>query len=287
MTSAVAAMGSAPLARDASEGSDWPDAREGSDWPDAREGSDWPDAREGSDWPDAREGSDWPDGLFLDPHAEAELQVDDGRSLNLDCGGWHRRPDRADRLVLARCRGPVLDIGCGPGRHVTALEERGLPAMGIDTSSAAVAAARRRGATAVQTSVFGPVPDPGRWGTALLLDGNIGIGGDVTALLLRTRSLLQPGGRLLVETISPLARPGQAQVRVRHPGGASGWFPWAWATPADIECRSGEAGMILDEVLHAHGRWFVRLHTTEARLDATETRLDSTETIGGESRVEP
>lgn len=222
---------------------------------------------------DADRGQDWPDSLFLDVHADAELQVEDGRTVALNCSGWHRRPDRADRLVLARCRGPVLDIGCGPGRHVAAAGERGLPALGIDTSPAAVTAARRRGANAIQTSVFGPVPDPGRWGTALLLDGNIGIGGDVTALLLRTRTLLRPGGCLLAETASPLAQPGRARVRVCHPGGASGWFAWAWSTPADLERRSAEAGMAVDEVFHTHSRWFVRLHTTETSgRDAESTR---------------
>jgi SAM-dependent methyltransferase len=224
--------------------------------------------------PHEGDGSDWPDSLFLDAYADAELQVDDGRTVALNCSGWHRRPDRADRLVLARCRGPVLDIGCGPGRHVAAAGERGLPALGIDTSPAAVTAARRRGASAIQTSVFGPVPDPGRWGTALLLDGNIGIGGDVTALLLRIRTLLLPGGRLLAETASPLARPGPAQVRVSYPGGTSGWFPWAWATPADLERRSAEAGMVVDEVFHTHSRWFVRLHATETTGRDAEPRSE-------------
>jgi SAM-dependent methyltransferase len=213
---------------------------------------------------DNSDRADWPEDLFLTTYDEVELLVDDGRIVRLHAARWHRPLDPADHLVLARCRGPVLDIGCGPGRHAAAIADGGLPALGIDTSPAAVAATLRRGAAAVQTSVFGSVPDPGQWGTALLLDGNSGIGGDVTALLTRVGALLRPGGRLLVETVSPLTRSSRARVRVRYPDGISGWFPWAWVTPADLERRSGEAGMVVDEVFQACGRWFFRLHTTEA-----------------------
>ena len=41
----------------------------------------------------------------------------------------------------------------------------------------------RRGVTFLERSVFDRVPGAGRWRTALLLDGNIGIGGDPVALL--------------------------------------------------------------------------------------------------------
>jgi SAM-dependent methyltransferase len=39
--------------------------------------------------------------------------------------------------------GAVLDAGCGPGRDVLALTERGVEALGIDTSPAMLAEARR------------------------------------------------------------------------------------------------------------------------------------------------
>ena len=38
-----------------------------------------------------------------------------------------------------------------------------------------------RGATVLQRDIFGPLPGEGRWGTALLFDGNVGIGGDPAA----------------------------------------------------------------------------------------------------------
>lgn len=52
-----------------------------------------------------------------------------------------------------------------------------MTALGIDVSEIAVAHARSRGATAIEASVFDRVPGAGRWGSAPLLDGNVGIGG--------------------------------------------------------------------------------------------------------------
>ena len=74
--------------------------------------------------------------------------------------------------------GPVLDVGCGPGRLVLGLAQRGTVALGVDPAPAAVALARSRGAPVLQRSVFDPLPGQGRWRTVLLADGNIGIGGD-------------------------------------------------------------------------------------------------------------
>src|SRR5215216_5046549 len=66
--------------------------------------------------------------------------------------------------------------------------------LGLDLSPVAVRLARARGAEAIMRSVFADVPRDGTWRTALLLDGNIGIGGAPEALLARARALVAPGG---------------------------------------------------------------------------------------------
>lgn len=77
---------------------------------------------------------------------------------------WCAGPDPADRTVLARCAGSVLDIGCGPGRMVTALARAARPALGIDTAPAAVARTRSEGGSALLRSVFQNLPAEGWWG---------------------------------------------------------------------------------------------------------------------------
>ncbi len=204
----------------------------------------------------------WPDHLFEARVATpyVELETEDGETTVVDCARWHLPADRVDMALLARCRGPVLDIGCGPGRHVAALVNRGCHALGIDASPTAVAATKRRGAPATEVSVFGPVPDAGQWGTVLLLDGNIGIGGDVTRLLRRASHLLMPTGRVLVELDSPTGRPsGSRRVRLRHQGYLGEWFPWAWVSPAEIVGAAETAGLTIEDRWHLGGRWFARL----------------------------
>ncbi|MGP3923941.1 methyltransferase domain-containing protein [Streptomyces sp. 8N616] len=134
----------------------------------------------------------------------------DGWLLPLEVERWCAGADTSDMTVLRRCEGTVLDIGCGPGRLVAALVAMGRPTLGIDVSPAAVARTVREGGSALRRSVFDPLPGEGRWGTALLIDGNIGIGGDPRALLERVAGIVAPGGLALVE-----AAPADVDERVR------------------------------------------------------------------------
>lgn len=88
----------------------------------------------------------------------------------------------ADDILLSRCQGPVLDVGCGQGRLVAELNARGIVALGVDLSRQAVNLAAARGACVLRRNVTDRLPLEGRWGTILLADGNIGIGGDVDTL---------------------------------------------------------------------------------------------------------
>ena len=207
----------------------------------------------------------WPEDIFA-PHlapARVQMETEHGETIIIRCARWHRVASRTDLAILGRSRGPVLDVGCGPGRHVAALCARGRDALGIDTAATAVEATQARGAAATQVSVFEAVPRAGWWGTALLLDGNIGIGGDVPALLARVRELLEPQGLLLVETASPAQRSGRALVRIHREGAVGEWFPWAWVTPAEIVRLAQGVGMVADETWHLGGRWFVQLRRNE------------------------
>ncbi len=127
------------------------------------------------------------------------LRAHDGSLLDVGTDRWHGPPTAEDETVLAGLTGPVLDVGCGPGRAVLALVHRGVMALGTDSSPRAVAVARRAGVSVLQLSVFDRVPGVGRWRTALLLDGNLGIGGAPVRLLQRLGDLLAPGGEVVAE----------------------------------------------------------------------------------------
>ncbi|MFD8231761.1 class I SAM-dependent methyltransferase [Streptomyces sp. NPDC059696] len=155
------------------------------------------------------------------------LRRPDGWLLPLEVERWCARADAVDRDVLDRCEGAVLDVGCGPGRLVAELAARGRTALGIDVSGAAVEHTARLGGQALRRSVFEPLPGEGRWDTVLLMDGNIGIGGDPRALLERVAALLRPGGLLIAET-APAEVDERVDVHITDAHATSGApFPWA------------------------------------------------------------
>jgi len=87
----------------------------------------------------------------------------------------------------------------------------------------AVLLTRAAGATALRRSIFDRLPGEGRWHHALLIDGNIGIGGDPAGLLRRVKQLLRPAGaELLVET-DPADIDELHRVRVCAAGAEFGW----------------------------------------------------------------
>jgi SAM-dependent methyltransferase len=205
------------------------------------------------------EHSHWPESIFRSP-GEARLRlVGTAEAIQLPVRRWHGPMLLEEVALLDSVVSPVLDVGCGPGRHASALARAGHTAVGIDTSAAAVESARERGATALQLSVFGPVPNQGRWATVLLLDGNIGIGGDPVRLLARIRELAAPRARVLVEVGPPGSESRRFHARVQHGGGLGPGFPWACVGAGGIGQIAEAAGLRTVEVSKGGGRWFVKL----------------------------
>ncbi|NUR41020.1 MAG: class I SAM-dependent methyltransferase [Streptomyces sp.] len=194
------------------------------------------------------------------------LRRTDGWLLPLEVERWCARADAVDRAVLDHCEGTVLDVGCGPGRLVAELATRAVPSLGIDVSEAAVAHTIRLGGQALHRSVFEPLPGESRWGTVLLMDGNVGIGGDPHALLTRVAQLLRPRGLLIAET-APVDIDERVHVHLTDARTTTGApFPWArLGTPALLRYARGWKK---EGQWSADGRTFVALRTRRASSSA-------------------
>ena len=193
------------------------------------------------------------------PPARARVRFVDGTLAPLPLDRWLGGLDAADLAAAALAQPPVLDLGCGPGRHLAALRAVGKRGLGVDLSPVAVRLARRRGAAAIPGDVFGSVPGAGRYRTALLLDGNVGIGGSPALLLRRTRELLAPGGTALVELDPPGAPTVRTRIRLEAPEAVSEWFAWARVGVDGIDAPAAAAGLTRTATLAAGGRWIAVL----------------------------
>jgi SAM-dependent methyltransferase len=181
-------------------------------------------------------------------------------SATMDAGRWSADADATDLSLLAGLTGPVLDIGCGPGRMIKAATSLGLSAFGVDVSPTAVRIASEAGLAVLNRSVFSAMPFEGGWGAALLLDGNIGIGGDVGALLVRCAELLATDGVLLAEVNHDADRDRAFEGTLEDAQGRrSDVFPWAEIGIVPLRARAEEAGLRVVQDWRRDGRWFARL----------------------------
>ncbi len=190
---------------------------------------------------------------------DARLRLQDGTSIAVPLERYVGLPDAIDAELLRELAGPVLDVGCGPGRHLHELATRGVFALGVDLSPVAVELATGRGGRAIVGSVFDELPGAGTWRSALLLDGNIGIGGVPSRLLSRIEALLAQDGRLLVELDPPGAPTGSSLARMETDDAFSTWFSWARVSVRDLDQVARSGGFQTEWRWCSGGRWFASL----------------------------
>jgi len=168
-----------------------------------------------------------------------------------------------DRFALERCRGRVLDVGAGAGRHALALQEMGREVVAIDLSPICVSLCKERGVRDAHTFDVMTLDseDPlGRFDTILFGMQTIGVAGGVVPLeklLTRLRNCLAPDGELIVDS-SELREAWEGDESDRSPSRGEivlstryrGWrgesFPWVYFAEADLADIAARAGFEME-----------------------------------------
>lgn len=162
-----------------------------------------------------------------------------------------------EREALSFAHGRVLDIGCGAGRVGLALQERGLPVLGIDNSPLALEVCRLRGMKSVHLASIDQLGSHlGRFDTVVMYGNNFGLFGTFA----RARELLQsfhaftsPRACILAESNDPYVTrepehlayqaenqargrmSGQLQIRIRFKKYCTPWFDYLIVSPTEMQ----------------------------------------------------
>ncbi len=109
--------------------------------------------------------------------------------------------------AVLRCKpATVLDIGCGEGWLVRALDQHGISASGIDVIPGFITAARQQAVGRFQLLDYQDISDQSFDQAFDLLVCNFSLLGDTSVrhLFRMAPMLLNPGGAMIVQTLHPL-----------------------------------------------------------------------------------
>lgn len=148
-------------------------------------------------------------------------------------------------LLQTNQRPPILDVGCGPGRHLIGLQKRGT-VVGLDISANVLDVCRKRGGRLLILGSLARLPfKDGTFGTALMMSNGLGLTGDVEMTqrgLGEVHRSLEDQGLVVAHTSDPLdpesgvheeyrssnlsrgRPPGLLRIRVVYGGITGRWF---------------------------------------------------------------
>jgi 2-polyprenyl-3-methyl-5-hydroxy-6-metoxy-1,4-benzoquinol methylase len=194
------------------------------------------------------------------------------RSWEKNAGAWteavrerriaSRRAGTDDAIiaaVLAIGPGSVLDMGCGEGWLARALSMQGCRVVGIDASDALIASARNLGGARFETMTYNELDaraaELGAPFDAVVCNFSL-LDADLSPALELSRNILNPLGRLLIQTVHPwVAGGGEPYVdgwRVEEFAGFGTGFvepmPWYFRTLGSWMHALGAAGFRIARV---------------------------------------
>jgi SAM-dependent methyltransferase len=185
---------------------------------------------------------------------------DDGYLYEQDLGKYFSNyPDwpEYERQALEHVQNPVLDIGCGAGRHSLWLQDNGFEVTAIDTSHFAVEVAKQRGVKDCRVIDVRNIDfSRGAFGSILLIGTQFGVAGsleDTKRIMEKFREILQDDGSIIatsndisktdnvmhVEYLNSNRRygriTGEVTLRMEYETEVGDWFRVLLVTPNELK----------------------------------------------------
>lgn len=179
----------------------------------------------------------------------------------------HQELPELELRALTLCRGRVLDLGAGAGRHVLELQRRGLPVTALDVAPEAIEVMRERGVRDARCGSLEAVEGE-KFDSILLLMHGVGVVGTLHGLadfLDAARRLLKENGQIVCDsadlaTVMPtlLDGPsgggegddsyyGEVEFRLSYGSQEGQPYPWLFVdfdTLARYGCAAGYSGKV-------------------------------------------
>ena len=171
-----------------------------------------------------------------------------------DYSGWSKR----ERQAIQLAKGRVLDIGCGAGRFLLHLQQKGFEVIGIDSSKGAVKVCKLRGVKNVYLRSIDEIWKfkPGRFDTVIMMGNNFGLFGGfkkAKRLLKHLHVITSAEGQIIAEAVDPYQTneklhlayqrrnrahgrmSGQLRIRIRHENVVGAWFDYLLVSQKEMK----------------------------------------------------
>lgn len=188
--------------------------------------------------------------------------------------GYEDFPE-VEQLAMKESKGAILDVGCGAGSHALYLKEQNKDVEGIDISEYICELMESKGVKTYCEDIF-EFNSVKKYNTILLLMNGLGIAGTRAQLpqfLSKLKSLLEPGGQILIESCSTdylfdnekdaEEFSGEIEYQMEYDGIKGDPFYWLYLPYKSLEKDAKESGFLCENLLEYEGSTYLAKLTVE------------------------